>query len=182
MNWSEETKALACELYKSGLCINDVSIRLGMPKRTVHKYLIDMGIPRRPTSFYHHEWSDERKKRQSEISKGRIMSPEARAKISEANRCNYNGLNGYGHTKQTPKGYVIVYCPRHPNAHKDGYVFLHKVLVERELGRYLTPDEVVHHINHVRNDNRPENLMLMDRKEHMTMHMKEIHEQRRKAK
>lgn len=59
---------------------------------------------------------------------------------------------------------------------------LHTVLMERHIGRYLNDDEVVHHINHDRKDNRIENLQLMKKKEHMSMHMKERHEKRRRSK
>ena len=121
------------------------------------------------------EVTDEERLRRSEAQKGRTISEEGKQRISEANACNYNGLNGYGHTKAHNKGYVLVYVPKHPNAHVDGYVMFHTVLMERAIGRYLTEDEVVHHINHNRKDNRLENLMLMDKKEHMAMHMRERH-------
>ncbi|OBY33431.1 hypothetical protein ACT18_00275 [Mycolicibacter kumamotonensis] len=40
------------------------------------------------------------------------------------------------------------------------YVLEHIAVMETQLGRYLHPDERVHHKNKVRNDNRPQNLEL----------------------
>jgi len=125
--------------------------------------------------------SPEARLRISLAKRGRKLTDAQRKAISERNSCNYNGLNGYGHTKLHNCGYVVVYVPKHPNAHKDGYVMFHTVLMERHIGRYLADDEVVHHINHNRKDNRIENLLLMKKKEHMSMHMKERHEQRRRS-
>ena len=88
-------------------------------------------------------------------------------------------MNGYGHTKMLRNGYLLTYVPEHPHAHKDGYAMLHTVLMERSIGRYLEPDEVVHHVNHIRDDNRLENLKLMTKHEHCSMHMKERHAKRR---
>lgn len=58
------------------------------------------------------------------------------------------------------KGYVMVRAPDHPRVSKSPYVFEHILVMERLLGRFLTPDESVHHLNGVADDNRPENLEL----------------------
>ena len=123
--------------------------------------------------------SEEERRNRSRANKGKVISEAQRQKISERNSCHFNGMNGYGHTKAHSKGYVLAYAPDHPHAHADGYIMLHTVLMERAIGRYLTENEVVHHVNHDRADNRIENLRLMDKKEHMSMHMKERHEKKR---
>jgi hypothetical protein len=54
----------------------------------------------------------------------------------------------------------MVRKPDHPRAKTQGYVFEHILVMEEMLGRYLFPDETVHHRNGVKDDNRAENLEL----------------------
>jgi hypothetical protein len=61
------------------------------------------------------------------------------------------------------RGYVMVFEPTHPNAHRDGYVAEHTKAMATMLGRPLRPFEEVHHKNGIRHDNRPENLELWAR-------------------
>jgi len=49
----------------------------------------------------------------------------------------------------------------------------HRAIMEAKLGRPLQPDEVVHHIDGNHENNKPNNLEVMDRREHARWHMKQ---------
>lgn len=52
-------------------------------------------------------------------------------------------------------------------------VYAHRHIMAIHLGRPLRRDEVVHHKNHDRTDNRLENLELMSHSDHARMHCTE---------
>lgn len=68
--------------------------------------------------------------------------------------------------------YIWVLQPDHPYATKAGYVREHRLVLEQKLGRFLTPEETPHHINGIKDDNRPENLELYPSH---SAHLKEGH-------
>lgn len=75
--------------------------------------------------------------------------------------------------KRDKSGYIKIKIPNHPRADKSGWVFEHIVVVEKFVNRYLSTEEVVHHINEKKWDNRIDNLMLFaNQKEHMKFHTK----------
>lgn len=126
-------------------------------------------IPRKNGIQIHpHYYTDEERNRTRSIHKGKIVSEETRRKISNARK-----LHKSGHEKKRSDGYIGVYYPDHPDANKDGYVMKHRLIMEQKIGRRLKNNEVVHHKNHNRSDNRIDNLELMTASEHMSMHMKE---------
>jgi hypothetical protein len=62
---------------------------------------------------------------------------------------------------RTAKGYVLLYEPEHPMSMATGYLLEHRKVASEMVGRLLTSDEVVHHKNEIKDDNRPENLEVL---------------------
>lgn len=73
---------------------------------------------------------------------------------------------------QLRNGYVLLKAPNHPKANSRGYVYEHVLLAEESIGRFLRSDEVAHHINEVKSDNRVENLSVLNAAEHRRLHVR----------
>lgn len=68
-------------------------------------------------------------------------------------------------------GYKLVKVDYHPKSNKRGYVSEHRLVIEKNIGRYLKDDEVIHHVNGIRDDNRIENLEIKtNNSTHITEH------------
>lgn len=103
-------------------------------------------------------------KRGLEIKRAGFVSPKS---VTHAGPESHNWKGG---STKHGDGYVYVMVKGHPFADKDGYVLEHRFVMEQRLGRYLTSNELVHHKNEVKDDNRPENLELTSRSAHMVHH------------
>lgn len=78
----------------------------------------------------------------------------------------------------TSHGYIAVRVePDHPHAWganpRCRYAYEHILVAEAVIGRSLRADEVVHHANHDKTDNRPENLVVTTAPVHMREHADE---------
>mgnify|MGYP001590097428 CR=1 FL=1 len=58
------------------------------------------------------------------------------------------------------RGYVWLLVPGHPMAYKYGRLLEHRYVMSEIIGRVLSDDEIVHHKNGIKSDNRPDNLEL----------------------
>lgn len=70
----------------------------------------------------------------------------------------------------TTHGYVKIFLPDHPFASSAGYVYEHRLVVEKSIGRYLTSDEIVHHIDQNKKNNDVHNLLVLSAKNHAKLH------------
>lgn len=87
-------------------------------------------------------------------------------------------------------GYILEYAPNHPFPHdkytKGGRVFQHRLVIEANYSRfdskyfinidgkfYLKPEYSVHHLNENKKDNRLENLQILTKEEHTSIHNKQ---------
>ena len=104
------------------------------------------------------------------MSRRELASQRKDIKWTPRNNTGASNPNFAGGKYVDDKGYVRVLAPEHPKSIK-GYVYEHRLLMEKYIGRHLEPWETVHHINEIKTDNRIENFFLCTHKEHSAVHM-----------
>ena len=77
-----------------------------------------------------------------------------------------------GRFKDNTHGYIFILKPGHQNANNLGYVREHILVMTEHIGRPLEPNEIIHHINGIRDDNRIKNLVITTMSKHNTTHHK----------
>jgi len=103
--------------------------------------------------------------------KGGKFRPEIPLTKSRPGKLNSNWKGGL---VDDGRGRMLVYAPKHPFPSWNGtHVYRYRLVLERFLGRFLQPGEIVHHKNGCVNDDRIENLEIMTQAEHAALHYSE---------
>jgi len=96
--------------------------------------------------------------------RGRKLSLEHRLKISKSQKGkSYHKRLRSGGKSISSCGYSLIWKPNHPLAQKKGYILEHRLVMSEYIGRNLKSDEIVHHINGNKLDNRIDNLQLLSK-------------------
>ena len=101
-----------------------------------------------------------------------VVSIYGEPKSKFCKHCNPKHQPHYSHGRRTKEGYVYLLIPQESPYAKmriaSGLVLEHRLVMATYLGRCLSPEEIVHHKNGVRDDNRLANLELMpSQREHL---------------
>lgn len=129
---------LVRQLYcEDKLSLIAIANQLGCSDKVVRKHLVTMDIPIRNRSD------------------------------SAIESCKHQGRHLEVGTKRLAfDGYIEIKMPTHPKAKSNGFVAEHILIWEKVHNRPLPVGWVIHHLNGIKNDNRPRNLEGMPKGEH----------------
>ena len=141
------------ELYDAyvvqGLSQQEIGVKFGTTQKVVWRAMRKMGIPSRRAA--------------PRNQMGDLNNNWRGGRVLQGENAKHGPIND--------RGYWYIYAPNHPHATKNGYVAEHIAVATDAIGRPLAKNEVVHHINLKKEDNRPENLVVLTRKAHAQLHV-----------
>lgn len=145
------------------LTITEISKLCECGPTTIYKWLIKFNIKVRSSRFKgrHTPWN--------KGLKGIHLSPETEFKKGENLREKNTHWKG---GRMESNGYVYIYKPAHPHCEGKGYILRSHLIAEKALSRYLKKNEMVHHVNARRDDDRRENLLICTKPYHNWLHSK----------
>lgn len=143
------------ELYiKEEMSIQNIADYLGMSYSGARYQLIKYGIPLRKDKD--------------------AMKTKRNRELRSQNATGSNNSQWKGGRRIASHGYIEIYMPEHPHASSRGTVYEHRLVMERMIGRYLTSEESVHHVDEDKSNNAPDNLMLFENEAAHQRHHQEI--------
>lgn len=171
--------------YKHICCSKECTKKL-LEKETKERHKPNAICPMCGKEFWA-EYSQLR--RFKEICFSKECSIKLRSKNMSGENNHQYGLKGKNNSSWksdemiTNLGYKQIRVLSHPFRNKKGYVFEHRLIAERYLlneynsieidgKKYLKPEFEVHHIDEDKLNNNPNNLLVLTKSEHITLHNK----------
>lgn len=143
----------------------------GHPKNGINKGWFKKGSHSNVATEFkkgHKLWTVERIKKMANSLKGKTAGSK-----------HYNWQGG----QFVHQGWILIQNKNHPHCNNNGYIKKSHLVMEKYIGRFLEPGEIVHHKNKIRTDDRIENLHLFkNQSEHFSFHKKEYWKNYRKNK
>lgn len=88
-------------------------------------------------------------------------------------KTEYVTIGNMSYLRRKINGYNILHPVCDGKVDYDHYVYEHRLIYELENNVKLTSNQHIHHKNHIRDDNRPENLVALSGIEHGLLHARE---------
>jgi hypothetical protein len=143
-------------LYSSGLSASQVAREIKCSKSRVLKILHTNNVLVRPLLI----------ERKCEICEKVKMAKDFSAKSKRCRGCAKTYMFNKKRHDQMSGGYVYKYLPGHHRANLRGYVGEHILVWEQTNNKKLPEGWLVHHVNGIKNDNKPRNLFGTTRAKH----------------
>lgn len=100
-----------------------------------------------------------------------IKEGEYRRFVHGHNQQGWRNYKWNGGKTTNNRGYILILQPEHPRATPKGYVPEHILIVEKAMGKFLSPKHKVHHFNEDTANNVNKNLVACeDQKYHLLLH------------
>lgn len=160
---------------KDGYGEEGISKKLGITVHVARVFIKKLGLKKHLLSRKGIVLWEETKQKISRSHIGKKLSSEHREKVIKTLRYGFKGKDnpnwkgGLHHQD----GYVFVRMPNHPKVHSNSYIKRAILVAEKTLGRMLMEGEVTHHVNGIKDDDRPENIEVMSARAHCSLTAKE---------
>jgi predicted transcriptional regulator len=178
MNPKQAEKENAISLRKEGKSLKEIAVILGVAKSSVSLWVRQIPQPEKFTQDYRHNILlgklAKLKELRDQIKKEKYPSDEKiefhikSVQTTGSGTLSRRLLSGDGRWMIPAPSYYLG-----KRYIKNRYVYEHRFIMENYLGRLLETDEVVHHLNGNKLDNRIENLYVMSRADHASEHAQE---------
>ena len=138
------------KMYKSGMSVYEIGEKLGFHGTLIHSRLKRMGLKLRSLS---------------EAQKVAHKTGRAKSMFKPMDDHPY----WKGGKTQTGGGHILLKIPNHPSATKRGCILEHRYVWEKTYNKKIPRGYDIHHLNGIKTDNRPENLIAIKHNEHRNL-------------